>query len=178
MWCARVFIVFIYIYIVFIGFINQLLISSSSISQPKICHCHCYVSQPAGGSRPIFLASSQCWRGNLAFKSGPRKNWIGDTEIAPHMWNVCLQLIYNIWPWVKTYGAIFGWMNIHKSHLFWCSLGYHGFDPWPYRIQEQTWPKPTGRWHLECRMVHVRTNSCQVSFQSPISMAKSQRWFG
>ena len=28
-----------------------------------------------------------------------------------------------IWPWVKTYDAIFGWMNIHECHLFWCSLG-------------------------------------------------------
>ena len=32
-----------------------------------------------------------------------------------------------------TYGTIFGWMNIHKSHLFWCSLGVQGFDPWPVK---------------------------------------------
>ena len=24
-----------------------------------------------------------------------------------------------------------GWTSIY--HLFWCSLGYQGFDPWPYR---------------------------------------------
>ena len=37
-----------------------------------------------------------------------------------------------IWPWLKTYGTIFEWMNIHKSQLFWCSPGVQGFDPWPY----------------------------------------------
>ena len=24
---------------------------------------------------------------------------------------------YHIWPWVKTYGAIFGWMNIHLPSI-------------------------------------------------------------
>ena len=28
---------------------------------------------------------------------------------------------FPIWPWVKTYGTIFGWLfHIHKSQLFWC----------------------------------------------------------
>ena len=28
-----------------------------------------------------------------------------------------LALKLEMWPWVKTYGTIFGWMNIHRSHL-------------------------------------------------------------
>ena len=35
------------------------------------------------------------------------------------------------WPWVKTYGAIFGWMNIHLPSILMFTR-CQGFDPLPY----------------------------------------------
>ena len=36
-----------------------------------------------------------------------------------------------IWPWVKTYDAIFGWMNIHLPSILMFTR-CQGFDPLPY----------------------------------------------
>ena len=37
------------------------------------------------------------------------------------------------WPWVKTYDAIFEWMNIrlHPFTIIWMFTGCQGFDPLP-----------------------------------------------
>ena len=53
---------------------------------------------------------------------------------------------YRIWPWVKTYDAIFGWMNIHLPSILMFTR-CQGFDPMPYnyhqywiwRLDERDW---------------------------------------
>ena len=74
---------------------------------------------------------------------------------------LCHIMWYCIWPWVKTYSTIFGWMNIHKSHLFWCSRGDQGFDVWPYHRETSHFQHiepcpvdpmaPPSRWLQHCR---------------------------
>ena len=43
-----------------------------------------------------------------------------------------------IWPWVKTYDAIFGWMNIHLPSIL-TFTRCQGFDPLPYRSTLFCW---------------------------------------
>ena len=76
-----------------------------------------------------------------------------------------------IWPWVKTYDAIFGWLFTSIYHLFWCSLGarvlthcHIGLESRKSRATSQSitrppasflarvflWPRPWRTWSPYC----------------------------
>ena len=54
-----------------------------------------------------------------------------------------LEAHFNIWGCIKTNLAIFGGMNIHLP-VIWGSLGYQGFDSYPYLMISTTSPSQRG----------------------------------
>ena len=77
------------------------------------------------GVRTSQLGASPWWlRPWLELRSlswQPAQSWCG----AQNLYRVSV-----IWPWVKTYDAIFGWMNIHLPSILMFTR-CQGFDPLP-----------------------------------------------
>ena len=61
----------------------------------------------------------------LLFPYGKIKFMFQSPPTRPTWW-------ISTWPWVKTYNAIFGWMNIHVPSILMFTHRCQGFDPLPY----------------------------------------------
>ena len=71
------------------------------------------------------------WPIHEAFRSGERRCQQCGSGSSVHKW---IDHTY-IWPWVKTYGTIFGWMNIHLPTIL---MFTRGTRFWPITISEST----------------------------------------
>ena len=90
--------------------------------------CHFAQRFPCGGflvaRKRMSDSKRKLCRALTTFGHAPQTSRLG--YLVP-----CKSAVFGTWPWERTYGSFFGWMNIDLPPILMFTRGFVGFDPQP-----------------------------------------------